>query len=860
MDTSESDNNRLDNARDLSFDASTEDKCQASVVVVCKNTSTASECEVVADHPAGLDTSDSTTTAVLVAETPFGTENCEKSREIGVVETTNEHIDENNMVSCSSNQTLKYSYEEHLPSADFNLLTNCIDYDYYDYDSYDFNSFDHDYADKYMSIFFPNNTIQEEEEYDDYYSNTTVQNTTVKPWINLLRGEPLGGLPSEEAFLDQFERSVQAALTMKFANSATSSSNINAGDNNERAARQFVDDCADSTGTIEKDTKDEETKLGENVTSQVDNNLTDKLLREEEELDVENVANPIAKSSGCLINSDSESNLRDDVNLSKCTENTKNIPSDRNNEETLVTGKAVAKRMNYILESNPLASNDKRHAEERMLEALSDTKEKKNDQDVIRRRVAESCSDVSSTTDPPHRAIHKASSDVDLKRSSSQYTIERFQGDTFSSHRRVVSETDIAKEDLMKTIEEAEKILTDDPYRDDPSKTSVDEAADVSVKDNSPRLSDEVKSDGEREIVNETRNNNFDKVIEDTTVKLPDVKIERVAASSEPDVIQSNLQRLAEITCPGRPKSLIEIHETIEKIAEEKRRIEHRKKESLEALSRKFDEIERLVELDYDEISHASDSDPYEIEIPDVADDDSDSVEELQVDPKDLEVPLTKSEITKNLKIEELEKQLASEIEKHKRLMNEYQRIVSVNLEIAQEATPRQHEPTRACDDENVNEETHTESKRDKEVAEKIEDKLSSEVTDETTQTKVDPAESDDSPSENFHEEPVRTYVKGKVYDFDEKNHGVRMTEELIKKHCKEHKLYQTPYLNDVLYLHYKGMYSISRARAHQRLLVVRRRVFFFVRFLLHRKSRKVHGFEVPLAGEQRHTRDRQFG
>lgn len=35
------------------------------------------------------------------------------------------------------------------------------------------------------------------------------------------------------------------------------------------------------------------------------------------------------------------------------------------------------------------------------------------------------------------------------------------------------------------------------------------------------------------------------------------------------------------------------------------------------------------------------------------------------------------------------------------------------------------------------------------------------------------------------------------------------MTEELIRKHCKENKLYQTPYLNDVLYLHYKGMYGV---------------------------------------------------
>ncbi|XP_011876698.1 PREDICTED: interaptin [Vollenhovia emeryi] len=494
-----------------------------------------------------------------------------------------------------------------------------------------------------------------------------------------------------------------------------------------------------------------------------------------------------------------ESYFKDDLELLKRIEENARHTSradDDDIEETITE----IKKMDKIIKN--LCTSDDEHydsAEERMIEGL--TAKMENDHDDVMTKIIESCPHV-----PANFQQYSPIPSTDLIRSTSECVIKKFRENELFPCRRVVSETAIAKEDILRTIEEAEKILTDGPCWDvSATKNAIQITENCDKNTLSEKSTEKVRDDKEKdERVNETVNKKGIDFTENKDTKINSTNtINEKIAISESDIVESNLQKLAEITWPDRPRSCIEIQETLKKMAEEKKKIEERKKESLETLSKKLEEIDKLI-ADHNYAFCVSDNNSCEHKTLEDVTGDSDSLDEFQVqiDPESFEVPLTKFEITENLKVEELEKELANEMEEHKKLMDEYQEIIATDLEKIQ-LTLEKSEPIQACDDANVDEEAKNESKNES----KNDEKIGEEFSNETFETAIEvDSDFDDSFTEEL-KEPEKTYVKGKIYDFDEKKHGVRMTEELIRKHCKEHKLYQTPYLNDVLYLHYKGMH-----------------------------------------------------
>ncbi|XP_063542078.1 uncharacterized protein LOC134750767 [Cydia strobilella] len=71
-------------------------------------------------------------------------------------------------------------------------------------------------------------------------------------------------------------------------------------------------------------------------------------------------------------------------------------------------------------------------------------------------------------------------------------------------------------------------------------------------------------------------------------------------------------------------------------------------------------------------------------------------------------------------------------------------------------------------------------------------------------------AEKKKEQEEEKEKERKRLIKEKRDKEIEELNRGPQMTKAFIKKHCKENKLYTTPYLNDILYLHFKGFSKIE--------------------------------------------------
>jgi len=531
---------------------------------------------------------------------------------------------------------------------------------------------------------------------------------------------------------------------------------------------------------IEEDTKNKEMKFAQNVTCI---NIEDSL---QEELDIQNSVSAI-KSDNYFI-SNNENYFKNDIDLSKCMEENANhmlsICTEKDSiEETIIEIKKmdkIIKNLLYTSDDEHYDSTEERMiedlsaAEERIIEDLSATEEQmiedlsakmEDDCDDVMKKIIESCCHAA---DFQQRSTICEISNADSIQSNSKRVIKEFRENEFFPCHRVVSETIIAKEDILKTIEEAEKILTDSPYWEK-SEAIVNQITENSNDKNnsSEKSAEKVRNDKEHERINETINQKEIDLIEIKNNKINSTNtIEKIAVSKS-DVVEHNLQKLAEITCSDRLRSRIEIRETLEKIAEEKKKIENRKNVSLETLSKKFEEIDKLV-VDHNYTFFGSDNDSYELKTPENVANDFDSLSEFQVQI-DPEVPLTKPEIAEKLKIEELEKELEDEIKEHKKLMDEYQKIIVTDLEKIQ--LTLESESMQVYNGTDIDKEIKNKFKNDEKISEEFSNEIL-EITDDTMVIKIG-SESDDFFMKEW-KEPERTYIKGKVYDFDEKKHGIR--------------------------------------------------------------------------------------
>lgn len=678
--------------------------------------------KIVRDYPAKLEISDPIT-GDLVSKTQSEIEKCENLCGSEKIETTND-VNEDDTPTVSSNYDHTFDLNHENPSyCNSSMTSEC-------------------------NVFMGDNLE---------YNDTTIQGEDSKDSEKTIKEEFLVDNRYTNSLSKDFDRADENIRVKyseeKFVNSGISLNSINVEDNDDKIVDNYIDsrimtEESVACENIEEEIKNKETRLERNITSCIENPP-----RDIKELDIENKTELNIESNDYYIDNN-KSYLKDAIDLLNCTgENMKHTLNVE--EDSIERTMTEIKEMDKIIKNLLYTNDDEQHdsVEERMVKSLS--AELESDHEDVMRKIMENCSNVSDTDFQQHLSIRENST-LNFEKSSSEYMIKNFQENKLFSHYRDISDTAIEKEDILKTIKEAEKILTD-PYPD-MSEASVNENC---VRDNLLEKFTKEVNDEECKTINREENN----FVENKEMNLENVEIEKVIASNS---INSNLQKLAEITCSDRPRSHIEIHETLEKIADEKRKIEDRKKDSLETLSKKFEQIDKFIADRYD-ISYTSDKDPREFKIPEDFANDSDNLDDFQDDRENVEIPLTKAEIIENLKIEELEKELANEMEEHKKLMDEYQKIIAADLEEIQQAT-LESEAKQIYNDEKTDEETANQSKNDENKSDEL-NQMSVMMSDTTT-IKID-SESDDSFSEDL-KKPERTYIKGKVYDFDGKKHGIR--------------------------------------------------------------------------------------
>lgn len=668
----------------------------------------------------------------------------QESREHGKMETTTIDSNENYASTFALNcDQISDSNHENLSYFNSGVTDNDSDYDIISiFDDFEYDNKTIEEEDSEDS----ENTIREEFSIDERrknFSDNLPELLSEKYAGNDLTYEKIGRIQ-----IGRGKESIDSAVSINIANN-----------DNIKIIRRIIDSRINSQEIIEENDIIEY--------NNIEDNMGDKKLQTEMgqindtsfmnyaadpfqgELDVRNRATSrTADNTFYPINS--ESDVENDIDflsykLKYANEDVKSILSDIatnheqvNTEDTSTKIKNVDRIIDNFLCTNddgPFDSSGEYTA------GISLAKVKNDDDDDITSKIIKSCPNAFMDYLQYYK-LHEGSN-ADLKRSNSQYTIKKWQENELFPCRRVLSETDIAKEDILKTIEEAEKILTNDTYW---------ETSTVHNKLN--------ENCGAGDSVEKPTKNIQEHQMESNCIKNDDtianVEFERINVSNSDDV-ESNFKKLAEITCSDYPKSYVEVHETIDKITKEKQKIEERKKESLEILSKKFDQIEQLI-VEQSDVPPNNDS----CRISNTSD--SDSLDEFQINPTDFESPLTKSEITENLKIEEFEKVLTDEMEKRKKLINDNREISAVDLESTKLL---EIEQTRQISDvQDIDEIITQNAYRDNE-------KTSDESTNEIMNGMIEP-ETDDSFADELLKEPERTYIKGKMYDFDEKVHRIR--------------------------------------------------------------------------------------